>query len=178
MTTTTRWSWSARVLTAAGVALVPWIFVLAWGAGTHPVVWIGLDATEAMGLVGTGLLLARSDRRRVAVAPATAVLLAADAWFDVLTAGPGAERTAVLMAACLELPLAALCTAVAWSALRALPAMTVARGKDQGPGATCRCISARWDFAEPRILTSASPAPASRASHIGSRISAAHHGRQ
>ena len=109
------------MLTAAGLALVPWMFALAWVAGAHPVAWIGLDAMEATGLVGTGLLLARCDRRRVAVAPATAVLLTVDAWFDVLTAGPGAVLVALLMAACLELPLAALCTAVAWHALRALP---------------------------------------------------------
>lgn len=84
--------------------------------------WVGLDTMEAMGLVGTGLLLARRDRRRVAVAPATAVLLTVDAWFDVLTAAiPGAVLAALLMAVCLELPLAALCTAVAWHALRALP---------------------------------------------------------
>ncbi|MBK3574482.1 hypothetical protein JHN63_11785 [Streptomyces sp. MBT65] len=100
--------------------MIPWIFVLAWAAGACPVAWIGLDTMEAMGLVGTGLLLARCDPRRVAVAPATAVLLTVDAWFDVLTAGPGV-LVALLMAACLELPLAALCTAVAWKALRALP---------------------------------------------------------
>ena len=109
------------MLTAAGVALIPWILALVWVAGAHPVAWIGLDVMEATGLVGTGLLLARCDRRRVAVAPATAVLLTVDAWFDVLTAGPGAILVALLMAACLELPLAALCTAVAWNALRALP---------------------------------------------------------
>ncbi|MFJ9246689.1 hypothetical protein [Streptomyces sp. NPDC101776] len=119
METTTCWNWSARVLTASGLALIPWIFVLARVAGAYPVAWIGLDTMEAMGLVGTGLLLARRDLRRVAVAPATAVLLAVDAWFDVLTAGPGV-LVALLMAACLELPLAALCTAVAWNALRAL----------------------------------------------------------
>ncbi|TKA08907.1 hypothetical protein [Actinacidiphila oryziradicis] len=120
MTTTLRFGRAARTLTAAGVAMVPWIFVLARVAGPHPVVKTGLAVMEAVGLVGTGLLLARGDRRRVAVAPATAVLLVADAWFGVLTAAPGAEHTAVLMAACLELPLAALCTAVAWSALHAL----------------------------------------------------------
>ncbi|WP_405847754.1 hypothetical protein [Streptomyces sp. NBC_01518] len=121
MTTTPCWTWSARVLTAAGLALIPWIFVLARVAGAYPVAWVGLDTMEAIGLVGTGLLLARCDRRRVAVAPATAVLLTVDAWFDVLTAGPGAVLAALLMAFCLELPLAALCTAVAWHGLRALP---------------------------------------------------------
>ena len=120
MTTTPCWNWSARVLTVSGLALLPWIFVLARVAGAYPVAWVGLDTMEAMGLVGTGLLLARRDRRRLAVAPATAALLTVDAWFDVLTAGPEV-LVALLMAACLELPLAALCTAVAWNALRALP---------------------------------------------------------
>ncbi|MGQ4435567.1 hypothetical protein [Streptomyces sp. SAS_260] len=121
MTTTTNWNWPSRVLATAGLALVPWIFALAWVAGEHPVAWIGLDVMEATGLIGTGLLLARCDPRRVAVAPATAVLLTVDAWFDVLTAAPGTVLTAILMATCLELPLAALCTAVARDALRALP---------------------------------------------------------
>lgn len=121
MTTTPCWTWSARVLTAAGLALIPWLFVLARVAGAYPVAWVGLDTMEAIGLVGTGLLLAHRDRRRVAVAPATAVLLVVDAWFDILTADPGAVLAAVLMAACLELPLAALCMAVARDALRALP---------------------------------------------------------
>ncbi|MET7486650.1 hypothetical protein [Streptomyces sp. NPDC005538] len=120
MTTTTCWTWPSRVLTAAGVALIPWILVLSRVAGAYPVAWIGLDTMEAIGLVGTGLLLARHDPLRVAVAPATAVLLTVDAWFDVLTAGPGVLM-ALLMAACLELPLAALCAAVAWNALRELP---------------------------------------------------------
>jgi hypothetical protein len=121
MTTTTCWTWSARVLTTAGLALIPWLFVLARVAGAYPVAWVDLDTMEAIGLVGTGLLLARRDRRRVAVAPATAALLVVDAWFDILTAASGTVLPAILMATCLELPLASLCTAVTWDALRALP---------------------------------------------------------
>jgi hypothetical protein len=123
VTTTIRWSRTARMLTAAGVALVPWMVALTRVGGPHPVVWIGLDAMEAAGLIATGVALARGDRRRIATASATTMLLVTDAWFDVLTAAPGLERTvATLMAAGVELPLAAVCAAVAWQALRALTA--------------------------------------------------------
>jgi hypothetical protein len=107
-------------LTAAGPAMVPWLFVLAvslpgrataqhWG-----VAWVGLDSLEALGLTCTGLLMRRRDPRASLTAAATAILLLVDAWFDVLTSAPGADRlTAMLMAVCVELPIAALCLRLA-----------------------------------------------------------------
>ncbi|OKI52156.1 hypothetical protein AMK15_30275 [Streptomyces sp. MJM1172] len=76
--------------------------------------WIGLDAMLAAGLTGTGVLLRRRDPRVAPVAAATAALLLVDAWFDVTTsAGTGGQGMALLLAAGAELPLAALCAAVA-----------------------------------------------------------------
>ncbi|ROQ99328.1 hypothetical protein EDE04_5881 [Streptomyces sp. 2132.2] len=110
----------ATLLTGAGVALVPWMVVLAktlphtaevshWSTA-----WIGLDAMLAAGLGGTGLLLGRHDPRAAPLAAATAALLVMDAWFDVTTAASGGARaTAVALAVCAELPLAAVCAAVA-----------------------------------------------------------------
>ncbi|MEV0663814.1 hypothetical protein ACIBI3_21555 [Actinomadura luteofluorescens] len=43
-----------------------------------PVAWVGLDALEALGLIATGLLAARGDRRHALAAAATATLLAVD----------------------------------------------------------------------------------------------------
>ncbi|MES9606677.1 hypothetical protein [Actinomadura sp. NPDC000929] len=106
-------------------ALVPWMCMLAatmpstatvsnWSAA-----WVGLDAMEAAALLGTGVLLVRRDPRHGLAAAAAGALLAVDAWFDVTTSAPGAERTvAIALAAGVELPLAALCAVLASRALR------------------------------------------------------------
>ncbi|MFG2985213.1 hypothetical protein ACGFYQ_28795 [Streptomyces sp. NPDC048258] len=111
---------TAALFTGAGVALVPWMLVL---AKTMPrtaevsnwaTAWIGLDLMLAAGLTGTGLLLRKGDPRASAVAAATAALLAMDAWFDVTTSlGTGQQGMALLLAAGAELPLALACAAVA-----------------------------------------------------------------
>ncbi|MET7916245.1 LPXTG cell wall anchor domain-containing protein [Streptomyces avermitilis] len=110
----------STALVCGGAALLPWMVVLArtlpataevrnWSSA-----WVGLDAALAVGLVGTGLLLRRRDRRHVLAAAATSALLVMDAWFDVLTARPGAELlTAGLLAVCVELPLAGVCARIA-----------------------------------------------------------------
>ncbi|WP_241968510.1 hypothetical protein [Streptomyces sp. ICBB 8177] len=112
------------LLVACGLALLPWLYVLATGlpatetAAHWPVAWVGLDALEALGLIATGLLAARGDRRHALVAAATATLLGVDAWFDTTTAAPGGDfATAVAMALGAELPLAALCGRLALRAL-------------------------------------------------------------
>ncbi|MCX5195228.1 hypothetical protein OOK31_15180 [Streptomyces sp. NBC_00249] len=111
---------TATVLTGAGLALLPWMVVLArtlpataevshWSTA-----WIGLDAMLAVGLTGTGMLLRKGDPRVAPVAAATAALLVTDAWFDVTTsAGTSGQGAALAMALAAELPLAALCAAVA-----------------------------------------------------------------
>ncbi|MEV5276463.1 hypothetical protein [Streptomyces sp. NPDC051994] len=110
----------ATVLTGAGVALVPWMVVLAktlpqtTEVSNWSTAWIGLDALLAVGLTGTGVLLRRNDPRVAQVAAATAALLVMDAWFDVTTAAPGSElATALTLALAAELPMAVACGAVA-----------------------------------------------------------------
>ncbi|MFC0042161.1 hypothetical protein [Actinomadura rayongensis] len=117
-----------RLLLAAGAALVPWACALAARlpataeAAHWATAWTGLDLMIAAGFVATGTLLRRGDPRHALTAAGTAALLAADAWFDVLTAAPGADRTvAITLAAVAEIPLAALCCALA---LRAFPPAT------------------------------------------------------
>ncbi|MEW1640052.1 hypothetical protein AB0469_39065 [Streptomyces sp. NPDC093801] len=112
------------LLVACGLTLLPWLYVLASGlpatatAAHWPVVWVGLDALEALGLIATGLLAARGDRRHALAAAATATLLVVDAWFDTTTAAPGGDfATALAMALGAELPLAALCGRLALRAL-------------------------------------------------------------
>lgn len=108
------------VLLISGAALVPWLVVLATTlpptaqVGHWNVAWAGLDALEALGLVATGLLRRRGDGRHRLTAAATCALLVVDAWFDTVTAAPGAElATALAMAVCAELPLAVVCAALA-----------------------------------------------------------------
>ncbi|MFD8865549.1 hypothetical protein ACFV1F_14450 [Streptomyces sp. NPDC059590] len=108
------------VLLVSGAALVPWLVVLATTlpptaqVGHWNVAWAGLDALEALGLVATGLLRRRGDGRHRLTAAATCALLVVDAWFDTVTAAPGAElATALAMAVCAELPLAVVCATLA-----------------------------------------------------------------
>lgn len=109
----------STVFTGAGIALVPWMLVLAKTLPQNTEVtnwataWIGLDVMLAAGLTGTGVLLRKRDARVVPVAAATAALLAMDAWFDVTTSAGGAQVVALLLAVGAELPLAAACAAVA-----------------------------------------------------------------
>ena len=81
--------------------------------------WIGLDVLETTGLAITGWLVLRRDARVAMTASATAALLVADAWFDMATARPQLDYLeAMLLALVIELPLAAACVVLAYSAQR------------------------------------------------------------
>ncbi|WP_206785146.1 hypothetical protein [Amycolatopsis sp. MtRt-6] len=106
-----------KLFWAAGLGLLPWIAVLGTTlpdvvAAQHwRLAWTGFDAAEAVGLLLTAWLLGRGDARTPLVATATATLLLADAWFDVVTAGDDVVFS--LLMAGLEVPLALACLAVA-----------------------------------------------------------------
>ncbi|MEV6672706.1 hypothetical protein [Streptomyces sp. NPDC051162] len=109
-----------HALVVSGLALLPWLFVLATGlpatttASRWSAAWVGLDALEALALITTGLLTVRRDHRHGVAAAATAALLVMDAWFDTMTAAPGADlASALAMAVALELPLAVVCGVLA-----------------------------------------------------------------
>ncbi|GLY88090.1 hypothetical protein [Actinoallomurus iriomotensis] len=128
--------WPAFVLIGSGLALVPWLFVLAFGlpatavAAHWSTAWVGFDSLEALGLITTGMLLRRRDPRGCLAAAATAPLPVVDAWFDVVTAAPGGDRAvAVAMAVFPELPLAVVCAVLA---IRTLPRSDLGR-----PRSTC-----------------------------------------
>lgn len=119
--------WTRRLgvgLTGAGLAMVPWLGLLATGlpasyqAQNWNAAWVGLDALEALGLFATGTLLRRRDARAALTAAATSALLCVDALFDVLTSAPADRITAIVMAVGAELPVAALCAVLA---VRTLP---------------------------------------------------------
>ena len=106
-----------KVFWAAGLCLLPWIAVLgmtlpdAVQAEHWRLAWTGFDAAEAFGLLVTAWLLGRGDPRTPFAAIATATLLLADAWFDVVTAGDDVVFS--LLMAGLEVPLALACLSVA-----------------------------------------------------------------
>jgi hypothetical protein len=111
------------VLGVFAVALLPWTFVYISALPSRHVtrhwdlIWVGFDLAIAVMLAATALAAAFHRVWLPALAGATAALLAADAWFDVGTAGPGQPLVlASLEAGLAELPLAALCIWVALDA--------------------------------------------------------------
>ncbi|WP_069464680.1 hypothetical protein [Actinacidiphila rubida] len=131
--------WPAYALIVCGVALIPWLVVLAVAlpaAENTPhwmAAWVGLDTMEAAGLIGTGVLTLRRHPLRVVAAAATSMLLVVDAWFDVSTSTGGDLVVALVMAATAELPLAAVCALLA---VRAAAAGNRAAGAVPGAPAT------------------------------------------
>ena len=105
---------------AAALVLVPWLGWLAislpcrylsrhWG-----IAWAVFDAGLALALASTGFAALRQAPWLDRAAVASATLLAADAWFDVLTSrGARAFALATSEALAIELPLALLCIRVA-----------------------------------------------------------------
>jgi hypothetical protein len=107
-------------LAAAPVVLAPWSVWLAsslpcrylsqhWG-----IAWAGIDTALAVTLALTGVAALRRARWLDRAAVAAATLLAADAWFDVVTSrGAAAVAIAATEAVAVELPVALLCIWVA-----------------------------------------------------------------
>ncbi|MFB7619565.1 hypothetical protein [Kitasatospora sp. NPDC056181] len=110
-------AWAERVPAFAALALLPWLAVLAVG---HETPWVVLDLLELASLLSLDGLLRRRSPAAVLPAGAVALLLTGDALADIGTAGTGLPLlAAVVMAGCIELPLAALCLALGRRAARA-----------------------------------------------------------
>lgn len=110
-----RRQWIGPSFVALGLALLPWSF---WLVRTLPsshvsrhwdVAWGGFDLALAAALLSTALAAMRRSPWLQGSAVATGTLLLVDAWFDVLTAGPGSElAVAAAEAGLVEVPLAIL----------------------------------------------------------------------
>ena len=121
-------------LGAAAIVLVPWI---AWLASSLPcryvsqhwgIAWAGFDTALAVALALTCTAALRRAPWLDRTAVVTATLLAADAWFDIVTSrGAAAVALATIEAIALELPVALLCL---WLARVVRPATT--RGRAAG----------------------------------------------
>ncbi|WP_051829911.1 MULTISPECIES: hypothetical protein [Streptomyces] len=97
----------ARVPAMAAVALLPWLAVL---AVCHETPWVVLDLVEFSALLSLDALLRRRSPAALWAGAAVALLLTGDALADIACAGPGhAVLAALVMACCIELPLAVVC---------------------------------------------------------------------
>ena len=108
--------WAPLFLGVAALVLVPWA---AWLASSLPcryvsrhwgIAWAGFDTALATALALTCVAALRHAPWLDRAAVATATLLAADAWFDVVTSrGAAAVVVAATEALVIELPVALLC---------------------------------------------------------------------
>jgi hypothetical protein len=112
---------AALVFGAAGIALLPWTVWLSASLPPHhrsanwDLAWSGFDSALAVLFLATAFAAWRRRAWLPAVAAATGALLLADAWFDVLLESRSDDRAVALVEAfAAELPLAALCFAVAF----------------------------------------------------------------
>jgi hypothetical protein len=71
--------------------------------------WAGFDVMLLGALAATAFFALRRSRYLAAVAAATAAMLVVDAWFDVMTTPASQRLESIVLAAAVELPLAAVC---------------------------------------------------------------------
>jgi hypothetical protein len=108
-----RWAGPAFILFS--VVLIPWIIYLGLSLPArqlsphYNVAWVGFDVLELIALGGTGYFALRHSRYLAVTAAAAATLLVVDAWFDIMTSPRHQIFWAILSAALVELPLAAVC---------------------------------------------------------------------
>jgi hypothetical protein len=112
--------WIGRLFALFSLLLLPWTVYLARSLPSQQVstnydtAWAGFDVLLALALAGTAYFALCRSGYLATAASATATLLVVDAWFDVLTT-PGVQRIeSVLLAALVELPLAAVCIWLSW----------------------------------------------------------------
>jgi hypothetical protein len=112
--------WTGPLFALFSLALLPWTIYIAGSLPSEQVsthydaAWAGFDVLLALTLASTAYFALRRSRYLGTAATATATLLVVDAWFDVLTT-PGVQRIeSILLAAFVELPLAAVCIWLSW----------------------------------------------------------------
>jgi hypothetical protein len=118
--------WVAPFFAVLGLALVPWTVWLAYDlprrhiARHWDVAWAGFDVMMALVLLATAYAALRRRPWIQGTASAAATMLCCDAWFDIVTAGRGADLAMSLASGLfVELPLAVVCVWVARNAEKA-----------------------------------------------------------
>ncbi|HLH82053.1 MAG TPA: hypothetical protein VKV38_02210 [Trebonia sp.] len=107
--------WAGPAFALLSLVLIPWTVYLGFSlpdrqvSRHYNIAWVGFDVMEMVALGATGYFAIRHSRYLAVTAAAAATLLVVDAWFDVLTSPRNQILQAILLAALIELPLAALC---------------------------------------------------------------------
>lgn len=102
------------LMVGGAIALIPWTIYLAFTlpdnyvAHNWPATWIGFDCVLIGFMIATAVLGWLRRQLVLLAAFTTGVLLICDAWFDIMTAGPGQLWASVLTAALGNLPLAVI----------------------------------------------------------------------
>jgi len=112
--------WAGPLFALFSLILLPWTVYIAGSlpaqrvSANYDAAWAGFDVLLALTLASTAYFALRRSRYLATTASATAVMLVVDAWFDVLTT-PGVQRIeSIVLAAFVELPLAAVCVWLSW----------------------------------------------------------------
>jgi len=152
--------WLVLLLGAVAVALFPWTAYLSTMLSERhlarhwDLAWVGFDLFLALMLGLTVLALAVGSRLLPLLAAVGGTALLCDAWFDVITAHPGREQTwAVVEALAVELPLAALCFWISFSATSAGPVWAA------GPRPTAQRARRAGGLSTARTSRSEAPSP-------------------
>ena len=121
----------------AGLVLIPWTVWLTLSLPARhetenwKTVWAGFDLALAAALLATAVFGLRRSPWLGPIAAVAGTLLCVDAWFDItLEFGGRHLLSAVIEAALVELPLAAICFWVAADAERAVEHALTDGGKD------------------------------------------------
>jgi len=107
--------WTGPLFALFSLILVPWTIYLgetlpARQLSPHyDVAWAGFDVILLIGLGTTAYFALRRSRYLAVSAAASATLLIVDAWFDVMTTPGNQVAESIVLAAVVELPLAAVC---------------------------------------------------------------------
>jgi hypothetical protein len=90
--------WASVVYALLGIALIPWIILLAEYLPTKHIaqhwdsLWVGFDIMILLAIILTVYYVITKKIWVIISASALGTLLIIDAWFDILTARPGSEQ--------------------------------------------------------------------------------------
>ena len=107
--------WTGPLFALFSVLLLPWTIYIAGSlpsrqlSPNYDAAWAGFDVILLVALASTAYFALRRSRYLSTAATATAALLVVDAWFDVMTTPANQRAESILLAAVVELPLAAVC---------------------------------------------------------------------
>ena len=107
--------WAGPLFALFALIMVPWTVYIGESlprrqlSPHYDVSWAGFDVMLLAALAATAFFALRRSRYLSMAATATAVLLVVDTWFDLMTTPSGQLAQSIVLAAVVELPLAAVC---------------------------------------------------------------------